>query len=135
MKKNLCIIGLVVASLLICSTGHDANADIFGKDKPETYTPSKGKATPTVHLAGNFSGKIGKTIRLNGRKIVVMKDTNIFSGEKGRRLQRGEYVAGKSLYVAGVNQNGVIRATLIIVKDETRRAGKDAGEVDPNEGS
>jgi len=89
----------------------------------------------TVIISGVFSGSLEGEIWVEGRKVVITRRTALHSVEDGR-VKRGYHVVRRPLYISGVmEREGVIRATMVVVRAPAPSKLPAPTRVDPDEGS
>jgi len=125
MKKTTLLCILIVAAVAIVSSG-SVLADQIERDAER-----KG----TVNVNGVFNGSLDGEIWVGGKKVVITRKTALHSVEDGR-VKRGYHVIRRPVYVSGVMESdGVIRATMVVVRAPAPSKLPAPTRVDPDEGS
>jgi hypothetical protein len=89
----------------------------------------------TVTVNGVFSGSLEGEIWVDGTRVVITRKTALHSVEDGR-VKRGYHVIRRPVYISGVmERNGIIRATMVIVRAPAPSKLPAPTRVDPDEGS
>lgn len=124
MRKTTLLCTLIVAAVAI-ATGGIARADRLQRE-------AERKSTVTVN--GQYSGSLEGTIWLDGKRVVITRQTALHSVEDGR-IRSGYHVVRRPLYVSGVmERDGVIRANLIVVRAQASGKRQAPTPADPDEG-
>jgi len=122
MKMRTLRITATIVTLAVAATAAVALAGQRGLDRGKKHGPR------TFTVSGTYSGSFDGNMFVGGHKVVVTKKTVIHSTREGM-LEYGSSVARKPVFVSGVIERGVMRATMIVVR-EGRSSGKlEAGEL------
>jgi hypothetical protein len=72
---------------------------------------------------------------VDGTRVVITRKTALHSVEDGR-VKRGYHVIRRPVYISGVmERNGIIRATMVVVRAPAPSKRPAPTRVDPDEGS
>jgi hypothetical protein len=119
MKRPTLRITAAIVTLAVAATAAVALAGRSTLDRGRKHGPR------TFTISGTFSGLFDGAMHMNGHKVVVTKKTVIHSTREGT-LEYGSSVARKPVFVSGVIERGVMRATMIVVR-EGRSGKREAG--------
>ena len=125
MKKTTLLCILMFAAVAIVSNG-SVRADQVERDA---------ERRSTVTINGVFSGSLEGEIWVEGKRVVITRKTALYSVEDGS-VKRGYRVVRRPVYISGeMGRNGVIRATMVVVRAPAPSKLPAPTRVDPDEGS
>ncbi len=136
-KITVCISALAISILLIGVVSDGSHAVTQEKARRgDGVKFSNPNVKGSVIISGTFTGSLSRNIRLNGKQIIINKNTRIFQVGEGL-VDYGAVVGNSPIHVSAVAKDDKIIAKSIIIArpltDGDDNSGKSAGQLKPGD--